>query len=424
MQITGSYRNYLTVTTLLAPLGVKSSGDLVMQVFSSAVKNLQNRIDQQIFSKDSEAALKQLYGDVSDLASKAKKLTLTDLDSVFNDRTPTSSDTNVLTATATDAFSQNPGAAEATYEISVAQLAQAQENTGLELNATDTGLVGEGTNTFNINVGGQDYELSIDLVQGDTNEDVLGKMAQAINDAGIGLAAEVRSGSEVGTKKLAVSSNDTGVSAGFTISDLSGNAVTATGAATVSTAAQDAAYEVDGVGYTATTNSIDLDEGKVTVNLQGVGESVLTVAPDETKVRSAITDMVSEVNALIGSLGKNSDYIKDEVLSTIYSFIDDHEKQLEAFGITLGEDGKLEVDTNQLATAAGQDMAGIKEAFGGFDGLAVQMENYASRVATDSPLNYAKEAESLSMGFTDLLYSSSASMMQQILQGSMLNSYL
>lgn len=63
---------YLTITNLLAPLGAKGSGDLVMQVFTSAMGNLQNKINQQIFSEESETALKELYSDVSDLASKSK----------------------------------------------------------------------------------------------------------------------------------------------------------------------------------------------------------------------------------------------------------------------------------------------------------------------------------------------------------------
>lgn len=424
MQISGSYNNYLTITNLLAPLGARGSGDLVMQVFTSAMGNLQNKIDQQIFSEESETALKELYSDVPDLASKSKKLTLNDLNSVFNDRTATSSDPDVLTATAFDAFSADSGATEATYNISVTQLAQGQENTGLELNAADSSGVDMGTNTFNINISGQDHELGIEVVEGDTNEDVLQKMAQAINEAGIGISAEVTEGIEEGTKRLVITSEDTGTESAFTISDISGNAVTVTGIDSVYTAAQEAEYEVDGVDSTSSSNTIYLDEGMVTVNLRGAGESSLTVAPDEEKVENAITDLVSEVNSFIDSLENNSDYIKDEVLSSINSFISGHKGKLESFGITQGEDGRLEVDTDKLATAASQSMAEIKETFGGFDGLAVQMNNYATHIATDSPLKYAKESEDMSMEFTDYLYGTSAGMLQNLMQGMLMNIYI
>ncbi len=424
MQITGSYNNYLTMTNLLAPLGVRGSGSLVMQVFTSALGNLQNNIDQQIFSEESETALKELYNGVSDLAGKAKNLTLTDFSSVFNDRTAIASDTNVLTATAIDAFSPESGATEATYNISVAQIAQAQENTGLELNAADSSVADLGTNTFNINISGQDQELSIDVVEGDTNEDVLQKMAQAINNANIGVSAEATVGAQEGTKTIAVISDNTGAASAFTISDVSGNAVVATGADSVSIAAQNATFEVDGINYTSDSNTIYLDEGLVMVNLQGAGESTLTVTPDEEKVKNAVTGLVSEVNSFIDLLQKNSDYINDEVLSSLNSYINDHQGELESFGITQAEDGTLEVDTDKLTAAVNQNMAEIKEAFGGFDGLAVQLNNYASRITTDSPLNYAKEAENMSIEFADYLYGTSAGMLQNLTQGTLLNSYL
>lgn len=424
MKISGSYINYLTMTSMLAPMGVKGSGDLVMQVFSSAMENLQNKTNQQIFSEESEAALNQLYNSVSDLAGNAKELTPTDFNSVFNDRTATSSEPTVVTATAIDAFSSDSGAAEATYNISVTQLAQAQENTGLELNAADSSVVDLGTNTFNVNINGQDYELSIEVVEGDTNEDVLQKVAQVINGAGIGISTEVTDGSEEGAKRLDITSDDIGAASVFTISDVSGNAVTATGVDSVSTTGQDAAYEVDGINYTSGSNTISLDEGLVTVNLQGVGESILTVSPDEEKVKNAITDFVSEVNSFVDFLKTNDDYINDEVLSSVNSFINDHKGELESFGITQGEEDKLEVDTDKLAMATSQNMTEIKEAFSGFDGLAVQMNNSASRIAMDSPLNYAKEAENMSMEFTDYLYSASAGMLQNLMQGMLLNTYM
>lgn len=424
MKISGSYINYLTMTSMLAPMGVKGSGDLVMQVFKSAMENLQNKANQQIFSEESEAALNQLYNSVSDLANNAKELTPTDFNSVFNDRTATSSEPTVVTATAIDAFSSDSGAAEATYNISVTQLAQAQENTGLELNAADSSVVDLGTNTFNVNINGQDYELSIEVVEGDTNEDVLQKVAQVINGAGIGISTEVTDGSEEGAKRLDITSDDIGAASVFTISDVSGNAVTATGVDSVSTTGQDAAYEVDGINYTSGSNTISLDEGLVTVNLQGVGESILTVSPDEEKVKNAITDFVSEVNSFVDFLKTNDDYINDEVLSSVNSFINDHKGELESFGITQGEEDKLEVDTDKLAMATSQNMTEIKEAFSGFDGLAVQMNNSASRIAMDSPLNYAKEAENMSMEFTDYLYSASAGMLQNLMQGMLLNTYM
>lgn len=421
MQITGSYNNYLILSNLLAPLGVKNSGNLIMGVFTSSMNNLQNKIDNQIFSKESAVAINQLGNMVSGLSSKAKKLTLTDIHSVFNDRSAISSDSNVLTASAYDVLSPDTGAEEATYNISVAQIAQNQENIGLELNKADASGVNLGTNTYNINVNGQDYELSIEVMDGDTNEAVLQKMATAVNEAGIGVTAKVVAGSGAETQQLVISSDNTGLAAAFSVSDISGNAVAATAVEIVSTEAQDAQYTIDGTGYTSGSNTISLDDGMVTVNLKGVGESTLEIAPDANTVKNTISALVSEINALVGFLESNSDYIKDEVLSSVNAYIDDHHSKLETFGITLGDDGKLGIDNTKLMEAIDQNPAGIKETFAGFDGLAVQFNNYASRITTDNPFNYAKEADNMDLYFMGQTYSLSAATSKNLLEGTLLN---
>jgi flagellar hook-associated protein 2 len=424
MQITGTYNNYMAMTGLLAPMGVKDSGNLVMQVFASAMEDLQGKINQQIFSKESDTALKGLYSKVSGLANQADKLTLTDYNSVFFDRTGTSSDTNVLTATADDAFSQDSGATEATYGISVSQLALAQENTGLELNMDDVSGVNVGTNTFNVNIDGEDHELSIEVEAGDTNETVAEKMATALNNASIGVTAEVVAGSTEGTQQFVITGEETGTGNVFTISDVSGNAVAATGAGATSTAVQDAEYSVDGTDYTSESNTIYLDDGFVSVSLKGTGEASLTIEPDQNEVKNAVTAFVSGVNSFIGHLESNSDYINDEVLASINAFVSDHKNELESFGITQGDDGKLEIDDDKLTAAVSDNLEGIQDAFGGLDGLAVQTKNYASQIATDSPLNYAKEAEGMGADIADYFYGTSASMLQNILQGALINTFI
>ena len=81
-------------------------------------------------------------------------------------------------------------------------------------------------------------------------------------------------------------------------------------------------------------------------------------------------------------------------------------------------------ESNERWVAQTVTLSGIKEVFGGSDGLAVEVNSYASHISTDSPLNYAKEAEDMSIEFADYLYSASAGMMTQILTGSLLNTYI
>ena len=424
MQITGTYLNYQNIASLLSPLGVKGSGDLIMEVFSASVENLQQKVNDQVFSKESNTALTQLYNQISNLSEEAQKLTLTDLYSVFNDRTAQSSDSDVLTGTAFDAFSQESGATEATYTIAVTQLAQAQQNVGRELNTTEASPVSEGNNIFNININGQDHELSIEVQAGDTNETVLQKIETAINEAGIGMNADVIAGSTEGVQRLTIRADNTGIENAFNISDVDGNVVTETGVGLATMEAQDAAYSVDGTDYSSGTNNIYLNGGLVEVALAGEGEATLTVAPDQEKVEEAISGFISGINAFTEFLENNKDYITNDVLSSVKTFVGGHLKELQSFGISEGDDGRLVVDQSKLGEAVSQNLSEIKQTFGGLDGLAEQIKSYTSHIATDSPLNYMKEAAAMSPEFTDYLYSSSVNMLTQILQGSLLDDFM
>jgi flagellar hook-associated protein 2 len=424
MQITGSYMNYLSVSNLLSSLGVKSSSDLVMNVFNQSVEQLQEKVGQQIFSKDSNKALQGFYQELSDLSSAAARLVSDSSGSVFNDRTASSSNEKILTASAWDAFSADSGATEATYQIQVQQLAQAQENAGSSLQSKATGLLQSGTYNFEINVNGQNHAFSIDVSGTETNEELLSKVGQAINNANIGISAQVVADTEAGTSQLVLSSDQTGAAAAFTITDTTGDLVNQTGLGTVKTQAQNAAYRVDGKDYTGSSNTVYLDDGAVQADLKATGNVTLTVGPDAQKEQAAVTNLVTALNDYRDYINNNETYIQDSALSPIQNVMDDLKNQLGALGITQKEDGTLSVDQAKLKTALQQPSLKIKELLGGVDGIASQIESIVSNLSSTSPLTFAKEAEQLQTNFEDYIYNSSASMLKQILEGTLLNEYI
>lgn len=411
------------MTNLLSPLGVKSSGDLVMQVFSSAMSNLREKMNQDIFSQESQAALTSLYEKVSSLTIKTKKLIDSEQGNVFFNRTAISSNPDVLTGTAMDALSQGTGAAEGRYDFVITQIAQAQENTGIELNQDEDSVANVGTNVFNININGEDNELSIEIAESDTNDDLLQKLASTINLAGLGLEAEVRIGESGETENLVIQADETGQAGAFTISDVSGNAIEATGVVNETTSAQNLHYSLNGESNSAGSNMIFINGGKVTVDIHDVGEATLTIAPDSNLVKNAVINLVAEINSFINFLEDNSDTIKNDVLSTLNGYISTHKNELNNIGLSLNDDGSLEVNLETLNQVIEKDLSKIKELFSGFDGMANQLNQYANKIALDSPLNYMKEADGLNDEFKTQIYSSSALMIQQLLQGKMFDIY-
>jgi flagellar hook-associated protein 2 len=411
------------MTNLLSPLGVKSSGNLVMQVFSSAMSNLREKMNQDIFSQESQAALTSFYENISSLTIKTKKLIDSEPGSVFFDRTATSSNLDVLTGTAMDALSQRTGATEGRYEFIITQIAQAQENIGIELNPDEDSLADVGTNVFSITINGEDNPLSIEIEDSDTNDDLLQKLASTINLAGLGLEAEVRIGESGETESLVIQADETGQAGAFTISDVSGNAIEATGVVNETTSAQNLNYSLNGESNSAGSNMIFINGGKVTVDIHAVGEATLTIAPDNNLVKNAITNLVSEFNSFINFLEDSSKYIKDDVLRSLNGYISNHKTDLNSIGLSLNDDGSLAVDSDTLNQMIEKDLSKIKELFSGFDGMANQLNQYANNITLDSPLNYMKEAEGLADEFKTLIYSSSALMIQQLLQGKMFDRY-
>ena len=124
---------------------------------------------------------------------------------VYGQRSASVSNPNAL------AVSVKNNASPASYRIGVSQLATAQINTGKSLaigNAADGGFTA-GINRFSIQTGNGSRFLSVDVKAGDTNSDVLNKMADKINFAQAGVTAKTVT-DDKGASRLMITANKTG----------------------------------------------------------------------------------------------------------------------------------------------------------------------------------------------------------------------
>ncbi|MBN2418162.1 MAG: hypothetical protein JXL81_02160 [Deltaproteobacteria bacterium] len=422
MEITGAYLNYLNMSSLLTPLGAPGSSNYVTRVFTSSIAELQEKIDYQILSRESSAALSELYCHISSIYQHADRLITTETSSVFNDRTAQSSDSSVLIASAWDSYSPGTGATEAVYNISVSQLAQAQKNISEALTASDESVVDGGVNVFSFTIDEQDYELTITVAADATNGDVLYEISRVINQKVPGVAAEITENG--GALNLTLTSDSTGAKAAFTVSDISGNAVAATGLDNVLLEARDAVCTVDGENLTSTANSLYLDNGAVRVSLYGTGDVTLEVRRDETAVYNAVTSLVSGINSFVEFYNENSNYLREDLLASLNNIIADQERNLESIGISVTNEGILQIDESSLVYAINQGPSAVEDIFASFDGLAKGISSFTSKAASESPLSYAREADSLSTRLTDFIYNSSAMQLKQLLAGTLLSVYV
>ncbi|WLR51893.1 flagellar filament capping protein FliD [Bacillus tianshenii] len=294
-------------------------------------------------SNDMQQAVSNVYADAKGLKVNADELRLENSDSPLHTRQATSTDTNALTADVKE------GATAKEYSIKVNQLAQAQKNEGTALSGSAQTTMNAGTNTFTLTSGGDSQTLSVDITGTETNEEALNKLSTAINDAGIGVKASVVKDTAAGTVQLALESSATGTDEAFTIADVSGNAVSASGAAQTSQQAQNAKYTLDKY-FTkeSQSNTISLDEGNVSVTLKDVTSDAetISVAGNTDEIIEAAKSLVTSYNDLKGTQadygGMLSSAVNRNLDRGLYSY------QLEQLGISKSANGELSLDEDKL----------------------------------------------------------------------------
>ncbi|MCL5676959.1 MAG: flagellar filament capping protein FliD [Firmicutes bacterium] len=330
------------------------------------------------------SALSGLYQNAQSLLSPARSLNMTQTDSALRSRTATTNNSAVLTATA------SPDATMKSYQVTVSSLAQAQVNTGTALNATAASSVSAGTNTVAVTVNGQTSNVSYGVNAGDTNQTVLNNLASAINNAGLGLQATVLNDNTAGTVSLQVSSKVTGTQHGFSLNDVSGNTVAQTGINTVTAAAANASYTVDGINYTSQGNKVYLDNSKLTLSLWQTSSNPVTVTvnPDTQAITTAATNLVNQYNNMQRYLNTSGQHIASTFKGEIGQAVT-QAPGLGAIGITTNGDGTLSLDQNKLTTAIQTDFASVQQALGGYNGLGTTLANAAQHVLSSPLANFA-----------------------------------
>lgn len=316
-----------------------------------------------------------LKSDAEQLASSARKITNVTDKGTFAQKTATSEDSTKVTATAAN------GAYNTTYEIQVNQVATAQVNTSNVLDKTQASLVQAGTNTITIAVGDKSKDINFSVTAGDSNEAVLNKMAKAINDSQAGVNATVVKNSLNNNIKLQLTSEKTGTSNVFSITDKTGNAVANTGISNISSASVDAKYTLDNVAYTSDSNYVTADKGRVTFNLKNstTNEVKVTVKSDSSKIAQDINNFVENYNNLVTNAQAN-DINDSNTLKGMASIIDKNKYNLQKIGITINEDHTLSVDDKKLKDKIESDSKVVKDIFNGYQAVATRIENFANSI--------------------------------------------
>ncbi len=332
----------------------------------------------------------------------------------------TSSNTSVLSATA------NSTAVAGTYSLNVDSLAQSQKLVAAGQTSSTTAISDGTATTVTFDFGtitggtltGGVYSGATFTTNGSTTQSIivdgtnntLQGIRDAINSAKMGVSASIVNDGSGTPFRLAISSDNSGISNSLKITTSGGDGTIGTllshdpaGVQHLSqtVAAQNANFDVNGIPISKTSNSVtDAIQG-VTLILSNVTSTPasLTIETDTTAVTDSVTNFVKAYNDLYSAMKNSSAYKSksalegDATLRGLQTQMRSIASSVVSGGTmtTLGEvglsfqvTGTLQLDSSKLNSAMANDFGDVANLFNSATGFATKFDLMAtSALAAD-----------------------------------------
>lgn len=347
----------------------------VMQSESQPLTDLQT---QQSAAQSKDAAFVSLAGIITRLQTPVTALTSP---TAFSNVSASSSDTTVATV------SQGDGAIVGQYDLTVTDLAKGQvtKSTNGYSAVTDTAATG-GTISFTI-----DGQTTADITISSATS--LSELKEQINTQNSGVVASIVND---GTNyKLVISSRATGTANGFTINNNLTNGAGSVVAFAVgqnettgnAQNAQDAAFTVNGINITSSSNTVTEAIPGITVSLLAAGSSTVKATANYGVIKDNIKSLVNEYNNLRkfntqqakGPLANDS--VLRQALNDIKTVLLTSNSNggryhyMSEIGLEFTSTGDLKLDETKLNTAIDSYAADLQKLFQGSTGLNGALSN-------------------------------------------------
>ena len=378
----------------------------------SSKTNLNRRIAVYTDLKTKLSALQKISGSISDVGTL----------NTLSKKSSTSSNTSFLTVSASSS------ALVGNYAVNIDRLASNDTGISRQLDLSGTFLAGTslGLQEFTISVGSDDpVTISVNVEAADTDEDVMNKVRDAINESDLdGVSASVIHDTS-STARLVIKGSKTGSENALDLTEINGSNIlrklkyltnggnrrqttgTAGGFLQQNTADLDALLNVDGVDIVKGTNEIsDIIDG-VTFKLLRSQEPddsplTITITNDTTSAKAEIESFIEKYNAAIAYLNEKTkvdttnfvrgDFTGDAVFtglkfslrSLISSSVDglpNGELQLiSQIGLDVARDGTISIkDSEKLNEALTTKTDQVTNLFSSENGIAKQLDTLLDR---------------------------------------------
>jgi len=346
------------------------------------------------------SALGQLNGALSTFQTALKDLNDA---SLFEKRSTTSSDSSLLTATASK--TAEPG----TYSLKIEQLASGSKTAS---KALDSAFAAGAGGSLSVRLGDEGALTEVAIEPGATLSEIRDTLNTRLKDTGI--TANLVTNPNDGKTRLVMTSTTTGVGKDVRISsDAADLQVLTIGSAALSSddpdssgvleASANAKFSIDGLALESETNTIDDAIPDMTFNLVAADKDktvTVKVDQDRTGVTANIKKFVDAYNSLITTtnsltsitkVGEGKEPVIGELVgdASVRSLLSGIHSELVAsgegsiraladLGITTQKDGTLAIDDAKLKTALEKDIDAVGTLFTGDSGLMKRLDSKVS----------------------------------------------
>jgi Flagellar capping protein len=288
------------------------------------------------------------------LQSALKDISSNDEDSVFSYKKAFSGNEAAATAEiVTEDYTKLPDP----FQMKVSALATPQKNIGNALYSDAIGLL-PGNYSFTTECNENVYEFQFNIENHTTNIEVQKKLANYINQSNIGLNMEVQYDAKKKTSTMVTESANTGncsadpqhLTFDFLDVDIPGNRdgiVEFLGLDNVYSYGKNARFELNGDTRQSTSNRFTLNDS-LTISLHSSSEDPLPIkyVSDGEKVMTSVQKTVDSYNHLIQLANgyPSTQYLSSKLIHDLNNVTSTYHNDLESCGLTLDEDGYLNVD--------------------------------------------------------------------------------
>ena len=290
---------------------------------------------------------------------------------------------NTAATSAPDSVSASASATAAagSYRIEVGTLAAAQSVASAPQAAGSTAVIGTGTLHIRVGTG------TVVDVEVDSTHQTLEGIRDRINASTAGVSASVVR--DAGGARLLLSSKTTGAANTINVTTTGGDgglAVLSTGGGlTQVQPPADASFSINGLPLTSATNTLTnvIDGVTLTLNKTTTNAATVTIAPDASAMKKAITDFVSAYNDAARYIAQQTNY--DDATKTA--------------GALQGDRTAVGLETRLRALL--QQSSGASTAFGRLSDIGLELQRDGLIRLNDSKLSEAvKNPAELSRAFT------------------------